>query len=118
MDQRLDQRSDAADHWIVANDSKFREKFNQQSFEVSHSLAKHPLFQLPRLLELAERTLKDRPDGLYYDMGDIQPGQPSETVPGRSFSAVEALRQLEESNAWFIFRSAQRDPAYQAVFER
>ncbi len=118
MDQRIYQQSDAADHWIVANDSKFREKFNQQSFEVSHGLAKHPLFQLPSLLDLAERTLKDRPDDLYYDMGDIQPGQRWDTVPGRSFSAVEALRQLEESNAWFIFRSAQRDPAYQEIFER
>ncbi len=118
MDQRLCQNGEAADHWIVANDVKFREKFNQKSFEVSHSLATHPLFQLPRLLELAERTVKDRPDDLYYDMGDIQPGQRWDTVPGRSFSAVEALRQLEESDAWFIFRSAQRDPAYAALFER
>ena len=105
MDQKLYQHSDEAAHWIIANDPKFREKFNQQSFEVSHSLAKHPLFQLPRLLELAERTLKDRPDDLYYDMGDIQPGQRWEYGAGRSFSAVEALRQLEQSNAWFIFRS-------------
>lgn len=106
-----------AHHWIAANDSRFREKFNEKSFEVSHSLAAHPLFQLPSLLELAERTLKDRPDDLYYDMGDIQPGQRWDTVPGRSFSAVEALRQLEKADAWFIFRSAQRDPAYKALFE-
>jgi hypothetical protein len=104
--------------WITADSAEFRERFNQKSFEVSHTLANHPLFHLSSLLELAERTLKNRPDDLYYDMGDIQPGQRWNAVPERKFSAVEALRQLENSNAWFIFRSAQRDPAYTELFEK
>jgi hypothetical protein len=112
------QRVGVEDRWIVADDAVFREKFNRKSFEVSHHLATHPLFQLSNLLELAERTQKVRPDDLYYDMGDIQPGQRWDSVPERPFSAAEALRQLENSNAWFIFRSAQRDPAYAALFDR
>jgi hypothetical protein len=104
--------------WITADSAEFRERFNQKSFGVSHTLANHPLFHLSSLMELAERTLKNRPDDLYYDMGDIQPGQRWNAVPERKFSAVEALRQLENSNAWFIFRSAQRDPAYRELFEK
>src|SRR5262245_52555857 len=96
--------------WITADNAELQEKFNQKSFEVSHVLADHPLFRLSSLMELAERTLKSRPNDLYYDMGEIQPGQRWDAVPERSFSAVEALRQLENSNAWFIFKSAQRDP--------
>ena len=106
------------DRWIVANEAELRQKFNRESFEISHNLAAHPLFQLSSLMALAERTLKARPDDLYYDMGDIRPGQRWDTVPERAFSAVESLRQLEKSNAWFIFRSAQRDPAYAELFER
>lgn len=99
------------DRWIDADASVFRENFERKSFEVSHHLATHPLFQLPQLMELAERTLKTRPDDLYYDMGDVTPDQKWKDT-NRAFSPLDALRQLEDSNAWFIFRGPQQDPAY------
>ncbi|SCK51903.1 hypothetical protein VAR608DRAFT_5232 [Variovorax sp. HW608] len=103
------------DKWIEANSSVFRENFDRMSFEVSHHLALHPLFQLPQLMELAERTLKTRPSDLYYDMGNVAPGQKWKDT-GRVFSPLKALRQLEDSSAWFIFRSTQRDPAYTELY--
>jgi len=109
---------DLSDRWILADLSEVRAKFNKQSFEVSHHLSTHPLFQLPELMALAERTVKLRPDDLYYDMGNIEPGQRWDAVPNPKFSAVEALRQLSTSDAWFIFRHTQRDPAYRAIFDR
>jgi hypothetical protein len=109
------ERSDA---WIQANIDEFQEKFNRKSFEVSHQLATHPLLQLPKLMELAERTRKKRPDDLYFDMGDVGIGQRWEHVPERRFSADEALRRIEDSGAWFIFRAAQRDPEYHSLFAR
>jgi hypothetical protein len=54
----------ASDRWIVADREQFREKFNRQSFVVSHYLATHWLFQLTALMELADRTLKTRPHDL------------------------------------------------------
>jgi hypothetical protein len=104
--------------WIVTNSKDAKEGFNQRSFEVLHRLSTHPLFQLPKLLELAERTAKTRPDDLYFDMGNVRPGQRWDEIPGSNFSAVEALRQLQHSDAWFIFRHTQRDPDYKDLFDR
>jgi hypothetical protein len=103
------------DPWIEADPAVFRKNFDRTSFEVSHHLASHPLFQIPRLMELAERTLKTRPSDLYYDMGDVAPGQKWKDT-NRAFSPLKALQQLEDSDAWFIFRSTQRDPAYTELF--
>jgi hypothetical protein len=106
-----------ATRWIITDPSEAREKFNKQSFEVSHRLSSHPLFQLPKLLELAERTARLRPEDLYFDMGEIRPGQRWDEIPEAKFSAVEAMQQLERSDAWFIFRHTQRDSDYKELFD-
>ncbi|PYE18198.1 transcriptional regulator [Paraburkholderia silvatlantica] len=103
------------DKWIDADASVFRENFERKSFDVSHHLASHPLFQLPQLMELAERTLKTRPADLYYDMGEVEPGHKWKDT-NRAFSPLNALKQLEDSNAWFIFRGPQQDPAYAGLY--
>lgn len=103
------------DRWIEADASVVRENFDRRSFELTHHLAAHPLFDLPRLMELADRTLRTRPSDLYYDMGDVAPGQKWKDT-NHAFSPLKALKQLEDSSAWFIFRSAQKDPAYTELF--
>ncbi|CCE09367.1 conserved hypothetical protein [Bradyrhizobium sp. STM 3843] len=103
--------------WIAVDKEAARAKFDRESFEVSHRLSAHPLLKLPKLLELAERTIKSRPDDLYYDMGKVRTGQRWDEIPKAKFSAIQALEQLESSDAWFIFRHAQRDPEYKALFE-
>src|SRR5438105_13466669 len=44
----------------------FREHFNSRHFVLHHQLTGHPLFELPRLIELARDTAAKRPDDLYY----------------------------------------------------
>lgn len=107
-----------SDRWIVADPKRFREQFNQTSFEVSHYLAGHPLFQLPALMELADRTLKVRPRDLHYDAGDVRVDQRWEEIKGSQFSPQEALRRVEDCGAWFVFKSAQRDPNYGVFLDR
>lgn len=104
--------------WIEVDALEFRKKFNEKSFEVSHSLATHPLFQLPKLLELAERTLKSRPSDIYYDAGDIRVDQRWADCPKKEFDAKEALERIENCGAWIIFKSAQRDPEYRILLDR
>lgn len=110
-------RSPVPSQWIEVSPEDAREKFNRLSFEIGHHLSNHPLFQVPALLELAERVVGARPNDLYYDMGDVSPGQRWDEVPDAAFSAVEGMRQLETSNAWFLFKHTQRDPLYREVFE-
>ena len=110
--------SPVSERWIEADPADFQEKFNRKTFEVRHYLATHPLFQLPKLLELAERTLKTRPNEIYYDAGDIKVDQRWDAVPKKPFSAVEAMERVETCGAWFIFRSAQNDPEYRVFLDK
>lgn len=110
--------ADTSQLWIVADPADFRAQFNRRSFELSHHLASNPLFGLPSLMELAKRTLKTRPQDLYYDAGNIRVDQRWDAVPERTFSAVEAMQRIENCGAWFIFRSAQRDPEYRVFLDR
>lgn len=109
---------DVSNHWIQAEPEQFREKFNRKSFEIAHSLAAHPLFQLPKLMELAERTLKTRPNDLYYNAGDVRIEQRWDEVPASQFTAQQAMERIENSGAWFIFSSAQRDPEYRIFLDK
>ncbi len=118
MASMVTHKPETSDRWLEADPAQFKAKFNQTSFEISHHLATHPLFQLPQLMALADRTQKARPADLYYDMGDIRVDQRWDAAPGRSFTADEALRRIENCGAWFIFRSAQRDPEYKVLLDR
>ncbi len=105
-------------HWIVSDPNLFAEKLDKKSFEVQHYLASHPLFQLPKLMELADRTLKNRPGDLHYDVGEIRVDQRWDEITKSPFSAQEALERVENCGAWFIFKSAQRDPEYRVFLDR
>lgn len=107
-----------SDRWIVADSEQFQGKFNRKSFEVSHNLVTHPLFQLPQLMDLAERTLKTRPKDLHYDAGNVRVGQRWDEIAKAPFSAKEGLDRIEGCGAWFVFRSAQRDPEYRVFLDR
>src|SRR5271170_6980118 len=109
---------DLQEKWIEADPGKFRDYFNRKSFEISHHMASHPLFQLPPLMDLAERTLKTRPVDLYYDAGDIRIDQRWDATPKKPFSPQEALQRIETCGAWFIFRSAQKDPEYRLFLDK
>jgi hypothetical protein len=107
-----------SESWIVAESQRFRQEVNKRSFEVSHHLASHPLLQLPALMELAERTLRLQPQDLHYDAGDVRVDQRWDEIQKSDFSPQEALRRLESCGAWFVFKSAQRDPKYAVFLDR
>jgi hypothetical protein len=111
-------RAEASDRWIGIDAGEFQKKFNQKSFELTHQLATHPLFQLPALMQLAKRTLQSRPSDLYYDAGEVRVEQRWDSMPERPFSPTEAMERIENAGAWFIFRSAQRDPEYRVFLDR
>jgi len=118
MSSTLISEPEVSDRWIIADPDRFRRDFNRESFEVRHRLADHPLFSLPKLMELAERTLKNRPDDLYYNAGDVRVEQRWDELADAPFSAQEALRRIENCGAWFVFKSAQRDSEYRPLLEK
>jgi hypothetical protein len=96
----------------------FASHFNRQSFELFHGLAHHPLFSLPRLLDLAKDTQKHRPGDLYYDAGsDVRVDQRWNQM-GPKPPVEEALRRIDTSGAWITLHQSQKDPEFGQIFDQ
>jgi hypothetical protein len=96
----------------------FLQNFNQRVFEVQHRLAAHPLFTLPRLIELARDTAQNRPGRLYYDAGDIGIETRWEDAPKSAFPVEETIRRIDSAGAWIILWDANLDREYQPLLDR
>lgn len=111
----------AADHWITADPATFDANFNRRTFAVRHTLAAHPHFQLPKLVELAQRTLRTRPQHVHCDrvVGDaaVGAGARFSALADEKDSAVRLLEQIERAGAWLVLYHAEADPEYREIFE-
>jgi hypothetical protein len=90
----------------------FRQQFDRISFEFQHHLANHPLFALPRLIELARSTHENRPEDIHMDAGDVHVGQRWSECERSPFSVVETLERIQTCGAWIILKRANLDPDY------
>lgn len=96
----------------------FPAKFNRESFLFRHRLAEHPLFTLPRLIQLAMQTRKDHPQDLYYDTGKDVAISTRWDAMGAPPPLEEALERIENNGAWITIHQAQNDPEYAAIYDQ
>src|SRR5947207_2829167 len=93
----------------------FQENFNRASFQFAHSLAGHPLFELPRLLELA-RSLPDL--DVYYDAGEVRVNQRWDEIPRTQLTVDQLIDRIENAGAWILLRATHKDPRYAALLHQ
>ena len=91
-----------------------REKFLKRAFELKHGLADHPLFSLPRLVELAKSLPRDR---IEYNSGKVAVGVKPEDVPKISMPAEEVIKTIETANAWMVIKFVNEDKAYNELLK-
>lgn len=89
-------------------------KFLKHAFTLKHSLADHPLFALPRLVELAKSMPRDR---IEYNAGNIAVGVRFEDVPRIDKTPEEVIRSIEVDNAWMVLKRVESHPGYRSVLE-
>ena len=88
---------------------KFRAHFNREPFLIRHHLEEHPLFTLPRLIELASRLPAT---SVRSNAGDtsvntrLYGGRPT------NLPVEEMLRRIEECNAWLVLKFVEQDKEY------
>jgi Cupin-like domain len=99
---------------IDATRDDLAERFPRAPFATRHSLAAHPLFALPSLIELARALPRDRVE---YNAGDLDPGVRPQDIPTLDMPADEVLRRLETCNAWMVLKRVETVPAYRALLE-
>jgi hypothetical protein len=93
----------------------FAAYFNRKPFHVRHALCGHPLFELPRLLQLA-RTLPER--FVEYNAGNLAVGARPEETPRTGLSAEETVRRIEECGSWMVLKRVEQDPEYGTLLDR
>jgi hypothetical protein len=114
-------RSAFPERILTANEAERYQQFNRDSFMFTHHLAGNPLFQIPRLVELAQHLITYGPgsircqvSGIPMDLKwtDIQlKEQFQEKIP-------EFLANIEKSDSWLLLYSVQRDPVYKVLLDQ
>lgn len=104
--------------YMIEPSDEFLPQFNRRPFQFEHTLANHPLFTLPRLLELAKSTQQNRPKDLYYDAGESVRVDQRWNQMGPKPPVEEALAGIEKSGAWITLHQSQKDPEYGELFNQ
>ena len=93
----------------------FSQSFERRPFLVGHSLTRHPLFELPRLVELATRLPAAQVE---YNLGDVPVGLDPKRAPLNGLSPAETIRRIEDCNSWLVLKNVERDAEYRNLMER
>jgi hypothetical protein len=89
-------------------------KFLKEAFTLRHSLVDHPLFALPKLVELAKSMPRDQ---IEYNSGEVAVGAKPEDVPKIDKSPEDVIRSIETENAWMVIKRVEKHPAYRSILE-
>ena len=103
---------------FVEDGAPFREDFNRKSFSYRHGLANHPLFELPRIADLAMKLWGTGKGLVTMKSGDTTVAGGWTEMPGKSMSLVKAIRELPESGAWLMLKNVFLDPDYRELMDQ
>lgn len=91
---------------------EFQENFGARPFLIRHRLVDHPLFELPRLLELARFLPEDRVE---YNAGEMPIGIDPNLTPRNGLGVEETIRRIYECKSWMVLKNVERHPDYGAM---
>jgi len=91
---------------------EFAANFNRRPFFIEHGLVDHPLFSLPRLVELSRVLPKEH---VIYHSGEIRPDTRLYGGQKTGLSSEETIRQIEECKSWLVLRYVETDPEYREL---
>lgn len=95
----------------------YRDNFNRRHFLVRHELGSHPLFEIPRLLELAQEVSTKWPNDLHYDRGITNIGQRWDEKGDAVWPIDETIRNIETAGSWIDLKSAEQSPPYRRLLD-
>jgi Cupin-like domain len=99
-------------NYLDLDRSVFRSQFGRQPFLVRHHLVNHPLFALPRLVDLARRLPEK---SVEYNAGDVPVCLDPAKTPRNGLSPEETIRRIEECRSWLALRNVEQDAQYRAL---
>lgn len=98
--------------------NEFEDRFNRCPFALSHNLAGHPLFELPRLVELA-KTLWPLADGkVHFQEGEAAFEDRWDEISKKALSFIQGIKDIQRSDSWILLKSVQEDPEYRECVDQ
>lgn len=94
--------------------AEFRAGFNRRPFKIEHHLADHPLFELSRLVELAQHLPESRVE---YNPGNLSVSHDPNKTPRNGLSIEETIARIEECKSWMVLKNVELDGEYGALLD-
>src|SRR2546422_7059876 len=103
------------DNLLILDERGLQQDFDRCPFRIRHRLIDHPLFELPRLIEMSARLPEECVE---YNAGNLPIGLESADAPRTGLSLQETLRRIEECGSWIVLKNVERDPEYRDLLHR
>jgi len=88
---------------------EFEQKFSREPFLINHKLCDHPLFDIERILELAQ-TLPA--ENIEYNAGELPISVDHADTPQTGLSAEETIRRIRDCKSWLVLKYVEQDHEY------
>jgi len=106
--------SRSAPGFIKIDEALFKANFAKRPFRIEHNLADHPLFRLPRLIQLACALPAKHVE---YNAGNIPVNLAPEKTPRTGLSIDETIHRIEECQSWMVLKNVEIDPEYKTLLD-
>jgi cupin superfamily protein len=99
---------------LEIDSSSIRTNLDARPFKITHHLEKHPLFELPRLIDLACKL----PEGdVEFSSGNVPIELDPEKTPRTGLTIEETLRRIDTCGAWMVLKAVERDSKYEELLD-
>jgi hypothetical protein len=92
----------------------FQTHFNRSPFKIGHNLVDHPLFTLPRLIQLAQQLPQSRVE---YNAGNLPISQDPTCTPLNGLSIDETIQRIEQCRSWMVLKNVELDDDYRQLLD-
>lgn len=99
-------------HWMLLERAALIPRLNTEACYVHHQLTEHPLFALPRLLELAKTLPRKH---VRINSGAVPVHATPDQIPGTGLSIEESFERLGDSDTRIMLKAIELDPDYRAL---
>jgi len=99
---------------LKLNPEEFSQKFPHRPFTIRHELAAHPLFALPRLIELSQQLPESFVE---YNAGNLPIGIDPKQTPRNGLSIKDTIQRIEECRSWLVLKDVEQVPEYKALLD-
>src|SRR5581483_8196770 len=97
---------------LSVDPERFCADFDRRPFQIHHRLCDHPLFALPRLVELAQRLPAAQVE---YNAGNLPINQDPTRTPQNGLSVEETIQRIEDCRSWLVLKFVETDPEYREL---